>query len=108
MLDLLGFLLFAVGLAFEIIRNHQLEGFRADLNNRGQVLTSGRWYYTRHPNYFGDAARVAHLPESHAHDAIANSRVWHDAARGTPESLKASRLVYIACTPACFPWFPSR
>lgn len=36
-------------------RGLQLTRFRADTANTGQVLTSGLWRYTRHPNYFGDA-----------------------------------------------------
>src|SRR4029453_10306480 len=29
--------------------------FRADRVNRGKVLDTGLWRYTRHPNYFGEA-----------------------------------------------------
>jgi len=34
-----------------------LERFKADPANRGRLLTTGVWRYTRHPNYFGDAAQ---------------------------------------------------
>ena len=50
-----GVLLFLVGLAFEAIGDHQLEHFKADPANKGQVMDRGLWRYTRHPNYFGDA-----------------------------------------------------
>ena len=30
--------------------------FKADPANKGQVMDRGLWHYTRHPNYFGDAA----------------------------------------------------
>ena len=33
----------------------RLTRFRADPHNRGEVLDTGLWRYTRHPNYFGDA-----------------------------------------------------
>ncbi|MGD8321290.1 MAG: DUF1295 domain-containing protein, partial [Gemmatimonadota bacterium] len=33
----------------------QLVRFRADPANRGRILDSGLWRYSRHPNYFGDA-----------------------------------------------------
>lgn len=32
--------------------DHQLQQFRANPNNRGQVCERGLWYYSRHPNYF--------------------------------------------------------
>jgi steroid 5-alpha reductase family enzyme len=44
-----------IGIAFETIGDAQLKAFRADLSRKGQVLNTGLWRYTRHPNYFGDA-----------------------------------------------------
>lgn len=49
-----GVALWAVGLTFETVGDHQLSRFRADPANRGKVLDRGLWRYTRHPNYFGD------------------------------------------------------
>jgi steroid 5-alpha reductase family enzyme len=43
------------GIAFETIGDAQLKAFRANPANKGKVLDSGLWRYTRHPNYFGDA-----------------------------------------------------
>lgn len=43
------------GIAFESIGDAQLKAFRANPDNKGKVLDSGLWRYTRHPNYFGDA-----------------------------------------------------
>ena len=51
----LGALVWAVGLFFEAVGDWQLSRFRADPASRGQVLDTGLWRYTRHPNYFGDA-----------------------------------------------------
>jgi steroid 5-alpha reductase family enzyme len=53
--DIVGILVFAVGLFFESVGDRQLARFRADPANRGKVLDRGLWRYTRHPNYFGDA-----------------------------------------------------
>jgi len=53
--DIAGVALFAAGFAFETVGDHQLTRFRAVASNRGRVLDSGLWRYTRHPNYFGDA-----------------------------------------------------
>ncbi|KAB2848132.1 MAG: DUF1295 domain-containing protein, partial [Sphingopyxis terrae] len=33
----------------------QLDAFRKNPANKGKVLDTGLWRYTRHPNYFGDA-----------------------------------------------------
>lgn len=53
-LDYLGVTLFAVGLLFETVGDFQLARFKADPANDGQVMRSGLWRYTRHPNYFGE------------------------------------------------------
>jgi len=55
MLDYLGVLLVVCGLVFEALADEQLRRFRADRANRGKVLDTGLWSYTRHPNYFGEA-----------------------------------------------------
>ncbi|WP_219894906.1 DUF1295 domain-containing protein [Aquisediminimonas profunda] len=44
-----------IGIGFETIGDWQLRRFRADPANKGKVLDTGLWRYTRHPNYFGDA-----------------------------------------------------
>jgi steroid 5-alpha reductase family enzyme len=56
-LDLLAVVVWAVGFFFEAVGDWQLARFKADPANRGQVLDAGVWRYTRHPNYFGDAAQ---------------------------------------------------
>jgi steroid 5-alpha reductase family enzyme len=50
-----GVLVWLVGFLFETIGDLQLTRFRNDPASRGQVLDTGLWRYTRHPNYFGDA-----------------------------------------------------
>ena len=52
----LGVLSWAVGFFFETVGDAQLAAFRADPANKGKVMDRGLWHYTRHPNYFGDAA----------------------------------------------------
>lgn len=54
-LDGLGIAIFTAGLFFEAVGDWQLTRFRSRPENRGQVLDTGLWRYTRHPNYFGDA-----------------------------------------------------
>jgi steroid 5-alpha reductase family enzyme len=53
-LDAAGVALWLVGMVFEAGGDWQLARFRRDPANRGQVLDTGLWRYTRHPNYFGD------------------------------------------------------
>ncbi len=48
--------LWALGFTFEVVGDWQLARHRADPARRGRVLDTGLWRYTRHPNYFGDAA----------------------------------------------------
>jgi steroid 5-alpha reductase family enzyme len=57
LLDFLAVPLWAVGFFFEAVGDWQLARFKADPANQGQVLRTGVWRYTRHPNYFGDAAQ---------------------------------------------------
>ena len=52
----LGVLSWATGFFFESVGDAQLARFKADPANKGQVMDQGLWRYTRHPNYFGDAA----------------------------------------------------
>jgi steroid 5-alpha reductase family enzyme len=56
-LDALGALVWAVGFFFEAVGDAQLARFKSDPANRGRVLDSGVWRFTRHPNYFGDSAQ---------------------------------------------------
>ncbi|QWF77010.1 DUF1295 domain-containing protein [Amycolatopsis sp. CA-230715] len=51
----LGVAVWLIGFAFEAVGDEQLRRFKADPANRGEVLDTGLWRYTRHPNYFGDA-----------------------------------------------------
>ena len=53
-LDILGVALWIVGFVFESLGDLQLAQFRADAGNKGKVLRTGLWKFTRHPNYFGD------------------------------------------------------
>lgn len=51
-----GVAVWAVGFVFESVGDLQLTRFRDDPSNKGKVLDTGLWHYTRHPNYFGDAS----------------------------------------------------
>jgi steroid 5-alpha reductase family enzyme len=55
LLDLVGAAVAVLGIVTEAVADGQLRRFRKDPANRGRVLDSGLWRYSRHPNYFGDA-----------------------------------------------------
>ncbi|MDA9011455.1 DUF1295 domain-containing protein, partial [Gammaproteobacteria bacterium] len=38
----------------ETIADEQMRLFRNDRSNDGTTMTKGLWYYSRHPNYFGE------------------------------------------------------
>ena len=52
----IGVAVWLVGVTFEVVGDEQLAHFKADPANRGAVMDRGLWAWTRHPNYFGDAA----------------------------------------------------
>ncbi len=54
--DAAGALLWTIGFIFEAGGDLQLRRFLGDPTNKGKVMDKGLWRYTRHPNYFGDAA----------------------------------------------------
>jgi steroid 5-alpha reductase family enzyme len=56
-LDFLGILIWLVGFFFESVGDLQLALFKSKPENKGKLLDSGVWKYTRHPNYFGDATQ---------------------------------------------------
>lgn len=54
-LTLGGLIIWLVGFAWEVIADMQLLTFTSDINNKGQLITTGLYRYSRHPNYFGEA-----------------------------------------------------
>ncbi|HTX78338.1 MAG TPA: DUF1295 domain-containing protein [Longilinea sp.] len=56
-LDGVALVLWLIGFFFEAVGDLQLARFRANPANKGQVLDTGVWQFTRHPNYFGDSAQ---------------------------------------------------
>lgn len=52
--DLVGLLTWMFGFLFEAIGDFQLLRFKSKPTNKGKVMNTGLWRYTRHPNYFGE------------------------------------------------------
>lgn len=55
MLDLLGGVVWLFGFSFEAVGDWQLLQFKKVPENRGRIIQTGLWRFTRHPNYFGEA-----------------------------------------------------
>lgn len=118
--DVAGLLLFAIGFAFETIGDYQLDRFKSVPSNRGTVLDTGLWRFTRHPNYFGDAVLwwgvyliAASAPEGRltAASPLLMTLLLLRVSGVTllERSLKASKpgyAAYMARTSAFLPWFP--
>jgi len=56
-LTLSGVLVWLLGFYFETLGDYQLSVFLKNPNNKGEVMQSGLWRYTRHPNYFGEVTQ---------------------------------------------------
>lgn len=119
--DGLGVAVWLIGFYFEAMGDFQLARFKANPANKGRVLSTGVWHYTRHPNYFGDAAQWWGFYLM----ALAAGGFWtiYAPVLMTGLLLKVSGVAllektltetkpqyreYIASTPAFFPWFPKK
>lgn len=118
----IGIVIWSVGLFFETAGDWQLARFRSNPDNRGKVLDSGLWRYTRHPNYFGDFCIWWGL----FFIAVSGRNVWWTIVgplvmstflmkisgvtllEKSLESEKPGYADYQRCTNAFFPWFPKR
>ena len=114
--------LFAIGLFFEAVGDWQLARFKANPENKGRVLNSGLWRYSRHPNYFGDAViwwaywifacgfenGVWTLPSTLLMTFFLLKVSGVSLLEKTIVDRRPGYREYIEQTPAFFPWFPRR
>ena len=56
-LDLLGVAIWLIGFYFESVGDAQLARFIKNPDNKGKLMQTGLWAYTRHPNYFGEVTQ---------------------------------------------------
>jgi steroid 5-alpha reductase family enzyme len=56
-LDVIGILVWSIGFFFEAVGDYQLDNFIKNPANKGRILDSGLWRFTRHPNYFGEVTQ---------------------------------------------------
>jgi len=120
-LDYIGIVVFLIGFVFEAGGDFQLARFKKDPGNKGKVLNTGFWKYTRHPNYFGDSA----VWWSFGIFSIAAGSYWTiigsiamtlliikvSGVSLLEKSLNESKpqyREYIQKTNSFFPWFPKK
>lgn len=51
----IGIVFWLVGFYFEAYGDYQLSQFKKKSENKGKLMQSGLWAWTRHPNYFGES-----------------------------------------------------
>lgn len=119
--DYLAIVIWMIGFMFEAGGDIQLARFKRNPENKGKVLNTGFWRYTRHPNYFGDAT----VWWAYALFSIAVGGYWQiiGALIMTLLLLKVSGVAllektlsqtkpqyreYIRKTNAFVPWFPKK
>jgi len=72
-IDYIALLCWCIGFLFEAVGDYQLTKFKNNPANKGAILKTGLWRYTRHPNYFGDAT----VWLSFGLFSIASGGYWH-------------------------------
>jgi steroid 5-alpha reductase family enzyme len=55
--SMLGIGVWILGFVFESVADAQLAAFVRNPTNKGKILQSGLWRYSRHPNYFGEVTQ---------------------------------------------------
>lgn len=121
LLDYLAIAVWLVGFAFEAGGDYQLSRFKRKAANKGKVLDTGFWKFTRHPNYFGDAA----VWWAYGLFSIAAGSYWQivgavimtvliirvsgvSLLERTLKESKPQYKDYIKKTSSFFPWFPKK
>jgi steroid 5-alpha reductase family enzyme len=57
LLDFIGVVIWSIGFYFESTGDSQLKKFISNPNNKGKIMNTGLWKYSRHPNYFGEVTQ---------------------------------------------------
>lgn len=120
-IDYLGIFVWVIGFSFESVGDLQMARFKQNSKNKGKVLNTGLWKYTRHPNYFGDSA----VWWSYGIICIAAGSYWPiigsilmtiliikvSGVYLLEKSLKDKKpeyIEYVKNTSSFFPWFPKK
>ena len=121
--DLLGLGIFVLAFYGEALADVQLEQFRSDPTNRGKVLQTGLWRFSRHPNYFFEIVQwCAYIPLAVGLPGawlailwpllMMSSLLWVTGVPLAEAQAMISRgeayRVYQRTTNRLFPWLPRR
>jgi steroid 5-alpha reductase family enzyme len=52
---LFGAIIAVIGFSMEVLSDFQMAQFKKDVKNKGKIIQTGLWRYSRHPNYFGES-----------------------------------------------------
>jgi len=55
LLDAVGIIIWLTGFVMESVADNQKDRFKKLPENKGRVMDTGVWKYSRHPNYFGES-----------------------------------------------------
>ncbi len=119
--DSIAIIIWIIGFIFEAGGDYQLANFKNNPQNKGKVLNTGLWKYSRHPNYFGDATiwwsfglfsvaagNYFSLLSSLLMTLLIIKISGVSLLEKTLKSSKPQYREYIKKTPAFFPWFPKK
>jgi steroid 5-alpha reductase family enzyme len=121
LIQFMGILVWIIGFYFEAVGDWQLAQHIKNPKNKGVLMTTGLWKYTRHPNYFGEVTQwwgvwlvVAGLPFGWLALISPLTISWLILkVSGIPLLEKkyqgrADFEAYALATNAFFPWFPKK
>jgi steroid 5-alpha reductase family enzyme len=121
LIEITGIAIWLIGFYFEAVGDYQLLQFKKDAGNKGKVITTGLWQYTRHPNYFGECVMwwgifIISIPSGNIWVSIISPVVltWLlTRVSGVPmleEKYKGNPQFenYAKKTNAFIPWFPKK
>ncbi|MDA3891506.1 MAG: DUF1295 domain-containing protein [Salinivirgaceae bacterium] len=121
LIEYAGIIIYVIGFLFETIGDNQLTRFKRNPLNKGKVLNTGVWRYTRHPNYFGESF----IWWGFGIYCLGTGTVWPligsafmmllllkvsgvSLLERTLKTSKPGYEEYISSTSSFFPWFPKK
>jgi len=119
--SILGSAVWLLGYFFQVIGDAQLAHFKKQRKSKEEVLQTGLWAYTRHPNYFGEACMwwglaIIALPVTFGFIALLSALIMNILlvkVSGVPfldrrYAQNAAYQHYKQTTNRFVPWFPKQ